>query len=287
MTKSAMPGDFTLEELLIVRMAREMNGECIAIGATVLSDIAMRVAKTLYAPDLFLVGGSYAAADSIVHPKTYSEEWNAVPTSQLYMEWEDTFDLIRKGRFKVWIGPAQIDRDGNSNMSVIGDWRRPAVQLVGARGLPDNLWGIEKYYFHMVRHTPKHFVERVDFVCSLGYGAERTRLNLKTGFPGTVVSDLGVFGWDDYGQFEIQSLHPGVRFDVVQSRTGFKLKEPPDKNFPSTPPPTPDELECIRTIVDPHGWRRLDAASAPSQLLGELLKTEVERRSTAVADKEG
>lgn len=267
---------FTIEELVISRIAREMSGESIGIGATILSDIAMRVAKLLYAPDLMLIGGSYAAADSGVYPRTYNEEWSARGGAQLYMEWEDTFDIIRKGRFRIWMGPAQIDRSGSANMSVIGDWRKPKVQLVGARGLPDNLWGIPKFRFHMNRHTPRHFVEKVDFVCSLGYGRERTALNLTTGVPDTVISDLGVFNWDQNGDFKIVSLHPGVTFEILQKKTGFELKKP-EAAIPTTPAPTASELDCIRNIVDPYGWRILASESASPDLLHEMQIAELKR----------
>jgi acyl CoA:acetate/3-ketoacid CoA transferase beta subunit len=263
---------YTREELIIARMAREMKGERIGIGATILSDIAVRVAKLLYAPDLILLGGSYAAVDCDAQAIGVNEEWSGVPRSRVCLSWSDVFDIIRKGRFQIWMSPAQIDLRGNANMSVIGEWSRPRVQLVGARGLPDNLWGTERLLYHVKRHTPRHIVEKVDFICTLGFGRARDELNLCSGRPGLVVSDLGVFGWDAEGRFDVRTLHPGVTFAMLQERTGFKVACGPNRNFSETEPPTADELECIRRVIDPRGWRAIESDTPPVGLKADYMR---------------
>jgi glutaconate CoA-transferase subunit B len=145
----------------------------------------------------------------------------------------------------------------------------PEVQLVGARGLPDNLWATDKFYYHIRRHTPKHLVDKVDFICALGYGAERDRLDLTTGRPEKVVTDLGVFRWDENHEFIVESLHPGVTLDHVQSQTGFRINGSSGSQV--TAVPTREELECIRNVVDPNGWRQIESANAPAGLMQQYL----------------
>jgi len=265
-----MSAEFTLEELLIARMSREFSGENLGIGAGILSDLAARLAKVLYAPDLFLTTASRAAADCDVHPKSMLDEWVISQSAGMGLGWQEMFDLIAQGRLQIWIGAVQIDRAGNSNISVVGPWEKPKVQLIGARGVPDDLWGCERLCYHMRKQTKRSFVEKVDFVCGLGYGPERLRVGGGPALPGLVVSDLGVFDFDEQaGEMRIHSLHPGVTFDLVQSRTGFAWPEPKGA-IPVTEAPTAEELHVIREVIDPRGLRRLESDAADGALQAQL-----------------
>jgi glutaconate CoA-transferase subunit B len=267
---------FTLEELMIARMSKEFHGEAIATGATYLGEMAARLAKVLYQPDLVIVGGgSHAAFDCDPDGHYLDGEWSATRSSRMIVGWEELFDMIAQGKLQIFVGPAQIDRFGNSNISAVGPWRKPVAQLIGARGLPDDLWGNEKFFYHVRRHSKQSFVEKVDIVCALGHGTERDDLGLKAGLPGVVVSDLGVFGWDTRsGHIRIETLHPGVTFDLVQRLTGFAWPEKDGEDFPATAPPTAEELRVIREIVDPKGWRLVESSDCPADLLRSLCEAE-------------
>lgn len=261
---------FTLEELLIARMAKEFRGGRMGVGATILADLSARLAKALYVPDLFLTTISRAAADPNLHAKTFSDEWVLDADATMALGWEEMFRLIVQQKLQIWIGSVQIDRFGGSNISVIGDWAQPRAQLVGARGIPDDLWGCERLNYHIRKHTPKSFVETVDFVCGFGKAPELGKLGMVPAAPGTVVSDLGVFdfGGPD-GSMQVVSLHPEVDFATVQKMTGFELPDPgPDVTV--TPAPTAEELHVIRTIIDPAGMRRLESDASSPALYNEL-----------------
>jgi len=256
-------------------MAREFRGEAMGVGATILSDLSARLAKALYAPDLFLTTASRAAADCDVHAKSMSDEWILSQTSRMSLDWEQMFQLIAQGRLQIWIGAAQIDRRGNSNISVIGSWERPRVQLVGARGIPDDLWGCRRLCYHVLRHTPKSFVEKVDFVCGVGHEHCESRGRELHAAPGLVVSDLGVFDFDTSAEsMRIVSLHPGVSFNEVQKHTGFPWPIPRGA-IDVTPEPTDPELHCIRHVIDPLGLRRLESADRSEALILEMWQREL------------
>lgn len=265
-----MKDDVSLEELLIARMAHEFRDGHMGVGATILSDLAARLAKTLYCPGLFLTTASRAAADCDVHAKTLSDEWMLAASARMALDWEQMFRLVAQQRLEIWMGAVQIDREGCSNISVIGDWERPRVQLVGARGIPDDLWGCRRLNYHVKKHSRHSFVEKVDFVCGFGPSRGRSAQSRQAALPGVVVSDLGVFELDENrGVLGITSLHPGVSFDTVQKKTGFDWGETRTV-FPETPLPTREELEVIRDIIDPLGLRRLEGAGADKELLLEL-----------------
>lgn len=275
MTAAARPGrDWTAAELVIACIARHFHGEVIATGATLHSYLGARLAKALYEPDLVIVGGSLAAFDCPVLPQVLSDEFVCAPTAAARVDWLEQWDLIAADRFRIFLGPAQIDRRGNSNISVLGDWSRPKVQLIGSRGVPDDAVRVSELSFHVAVHSPRTFVEEVDFVCGLGYGDRRRELGLTTGLPRTVVSDLGVFGFDAQREhMVIETLHPGVDFSRCQERTGFSWPDPGGP-VPVTPQPTDEELRCIREVVDPYRVRDLGADDAPPDLLERIMAAE-------------
>lgn len=248
---------WSTDELVISQLARIFPpGEYVATGATMHSFLAAQVAKLLYNPDLILVGGTLVGFDCAPGPKLLSDEFLCGESALGPIDWMEYFDMIAADRFRIVLGPVQIDAHGNSNISLLGDPARPAVQLVGSRGIPDDVVRISEMFFHVRRHTPRSFVERVDFICGLGYGERREALGLTMGRPSVVVSDLGVFGFEG-NQMVIRSLHPGVTSEMLQERTGFIWPEI-DGPVPLTPPPTSDELRCIRETVDPFGARLLE-----------------------------
>jgi acyl CoA:acetate/3-ketoacid CoA transferase beta subunit len=255
-------------------MAKEFQGNAMGVGATILSDLAARLAKALYVPDLFLTTASRAAADCDVHAKTLSDEWVLAGSSRMNLSWHEMFHLIAHGKLQIWIGTVQLDRYGASNISVIGPWAKPKAQLVGARGVPDDLWGCERLCYHIRRHSPRTFVSKVDFVCGRGNGDPAGEARpIRRARPGLVVSDLGVFdfGAPD-GGMRVLSLHEGVTLAHVQEMTGFEVYRSGD--IPVTAAPTGEELRIIREVIDPHGMRRLESAQAGDEVLMEVWNRE-------------
>src|SRR5690606_37953213 len=148
-------------------------------------------------------------------------------SAEMALSWEEMFRLIAKGKLQIFIGTVQLDRFGASNISVIGDWSKPKAQLIGARGIPDDLWGCERLNLHIRSHNPKVFVEKVDFVCGFGKRPDVGPTGIAPAKPGIVVSDLGVFDFEgEDGAMRILSLHPGVSLEQVQKATGFPLSDP-------------------------------------------------------------
>lgn len=268
-----MSTNYTLEELLIARMAREYRGNAIGVGATILSDLSARLARALWVPDMFLMTASRGAADPDVSPKSLCDEWVLDRTSRMSLDWSEMFQLVAQNRLQIWLGAVQIDRSGGSNISVLGNWDKPKVQMVGARGVPDDLWGCERLCYHIRRQTTRSFVEKVDFVCSFGFDERRATWGQHAARPGIVVSDLGVYDFDPESGMRIVSLHPGVSFEDAQKRTGFALTRPAGSIL-VTAEPTAEELRVIREVIDPHGIRRLDG-DGNDGLLMELWQQEM------------
>jgi glutaconate CoA-transferase subunit B len=143
---------------------------------------------------------------------------------------------IGAGRIDVgFLGAAQIDRRGNINTTVIGPYDHPKVRLPGAGGAPE-IAAAAKEVIVMLRHSPRAFVERLDFVTSRGRGGDAF----------TVITDLGVLRPGEDGELELTALHPGVEVEQVRDATGWPLRvrEP----LAVTETPTERELEELRRL---------------------------------------
>jgi glutaconate CoA-transferase subunit B len=153
------------------------------------------------------------------------------------------------------IGPIQIDRWGQTNLTGIGDPARPKVAMLGVRGLPGNSINHINSMF-VPNHGKRVFVEgEVDVVGGVGYNPKRWPSGVRRDFVDLrrIVTDLCVMDFEgpDHA-IRVRSLHPGVSFEQVQEATGFPLLRA--DGLAATPPPTAEQLEIIRRL-DPHGQR--------------------------------
>jgi acyl CoA:acetate/3-ketoacid CoA transferase beta subunit len=156
---------------------------------------------------------------------------------------------------------SQIDRTGNQNISAIGTHAQPKVQLIGVRGAPGNSVNHPTSYW-VPDHSVRSFVEAVDVVSGVGYsragaaGAGATRFHDVR----RVVSNLGVFDFaTPEHTMRLHSYHPGVSVDDIVVATAFSLVVPDDVR--ETRLPTPEELDLLRTVLDPASRRDREVKS--------------------------
>ncbi|MFD9224482.1 CoA-transferase subunit beta [Streptomyces sp. NPDC060064] len=218
------------------------NGEVLAATMAPVSSFGARLAKRTFSPDLLLTDGEAMLVDL----DGATEGW---------LPYRRHLAMVTGGKRHVMMGASQIDRFGNQNISCIGDWERPARQLLGVRGAPVNTLNNPVSYW-VPRHSARVFVERVDMVSGVGYdnaaaaGPSAARYHR---IP-RVVSNLGVFDFATPDRsMRLASLHPGVTVEQVRQATGFALTIPAD--VPCTREPTAAELRLIREVIDPKGRR--------------------------------
>jgi acyl CoA:acetate/3-ketoacid CoA transferase beta subunit len=227
------------------------DGEVMASAFGTAPALGARLARLTFAPDLVLTDGDAAlvvgapplgaAADSMV--------------LESHMPYRKVFDVVWSGRRNLIMMASQIDRTGNQNISAIGDWSRPRSQLIGVRGAPGNTINHPTSYW-VPNHSTRSFVEQVDVVSGVGYRRAEAAGPSATRFHEIrrVVSNLGVFDFETPDRvMRLRSRHPGVTVDEIAAATGFELVIPPE--VPETRLPTPEELDLIRTVLDPRGLR--------------------------------
>ncbi|MGH2927419.1 MAG: CoA-transferase subunit beta, partial [Solirubrobacteraceae bacterium] len=158
---------------------------------------------------------------------------------------------IGPGRIEVaFLGAAQVDRFGNLNSTVIGDYAHPRTRLPGAGGAPEIAACCHEVVV-IAPHTRRTFVERLDFRTTVGHGdgpGDRAKLGFLGLGPIAVVTDLCVLEPDpDSCELRLTQIHPGVEIEQVREATGWKLamaREPL-----RTPPPSDDELTALRELL--------------------------------------
>jgi len=148
-----------------------------------------------------------------------------------------------------FLGGAQVDRYGNLNSTVIGDYRRPQVRLPGAGGAPEIAACCGRIFIVMRQHQ-RAFVEKLDFLTTLGHGPtgrERRQLGIRTAGPALLVSDLCIMQPEaETNEFVVTSLHAGVTREQVCRNTAWDVRFAAE--VCETPPPSAQELETLREL---------------------------------------
>ncbi len=247
--------EYTTNELMVSRAAKELkNGDVVFVGIGVPS-LAVNLAYRLHAPGLCMIYESGAVGCvpkrlpiSIGDPCLVTGSLAVVP---MY----DVFNLyLQNGLIDVgFLGGAQVDRFGNINSTVIGDYRKPKVRLPGSGGACE-IAALAERVVITIGNSKRTLPERVDFVTSPGYlrgGRERERLGLKGG-PDLVITDMGVYRFDpETREMMLVSIHPGITLQKIKENIGWDVKVARD--LIETPPPGPDEIRIIREELDPRG----------------------------------
>jgi len=225
---------FTADEMMAVEAARRLRNDNVCFVGIGLPSVAANLARRTHAPNCVLVyeSGTIGAKPtrlplSIGDGELAETADAVVSVPEMFAYW------LQAGRIDIgFLGAAQIDRHGNLNSTVIGDYATPKVRLPGGGGAPEIATSVADV-FVMLRQTPRAFVQQLDFKTSRG---DRVRV---------VVTDLGILEPRD-GELTLVGVHPGVSVDDVRAATGWALQVAEDVAV--TEPPTVLELEALRAL---------------------------------------
>lgn len=249
----------TPSEMMIVTAARALQGVRTVFVGVGLPNSACNLARRTVAPDLELIyeSGIYGARPARLPLSIGDPTLISGATSICSMA--DLFGLYLQGGLVevAFLGGAQIDRFGNLNTTVIGDWEKPKVRLPGSGGACEIATNAGRI-FVIMRLKQRAFVDRLHFRTSpghLGGRGERKRLGLPGAGPEIVVTDKCVLHFDEEtGEMTLKSLYPGVVQADVEEQVGWNLRVAHD--VVEVPPPTADELHLLREELDPEGLYR-------------------------------
>lgn len=259
LTETPSAAAFSKNEMMIVAAARELAGQRVCFVGVGLPNIAVNLAKRMIAPDLELVyeAGVFGARPARL-PLSIGDP-TIVTGATAVTSMAELFSLyLQGGLIDVgFLGAAQIDRYGNINTTVIGEYADPRTRLPGSGGACEIAINARQV-FVIMRQSTRSFVERIDFRTSAGNlgGAEQSeRIRREQGWlgrgPSVVVTDLAIWHFDETGEMRVDSLHPGVTLDDVRATVGWEPRVA--ARLATTPAPTEAELRLIREELDPGG----------------------------------
>ncbi len=242
--------DFSADEMMTIAAARALRNDDVCFVGIGAPSAACNVARLTHAPDITLIyeSGTIGTAPSVLPLSIGDGELcdtavTTVPVPEMFRYW------LQGGRISVgFLGAAQLDRFGNINTTVIGDYDHPKTRLPGGGGAPEIASSCGEIFITM-KQSLRAMVDRIDFFTSFGHGVggdARAKLGMTTKGPTLLITDLALWRPDENTkEFTVVSLHPGVTRQQVQDTCGWTVSWADD--VAETPRPTEAELT---TLID-------------------------------------
>ncbi|ELY38935.1 CoA-transferase subunit beta [Natronorubrum tibetense] len=244
--------NYTKSELMVVAAARELENDDSVLVGIGKPNLACNVAKRTHAPDLKMVYESGTIGSNPSSPPLSIGDPVLASGAVSIEPMRNGFNYyLQAGRLDVgFLGGAQIDKYGNINSTVIGDYDDPTVRLPGSGGACEIAGHVDRTLM-VTPHSERRFPEEVDFITSPGFvdGREGREVLGLDGGPEAVITDLAVCRFDERGEMYVDSLHPNASREEVRAETGWEIEFADDLG--TTPEPYEEELRLIREDLDP------------------------------------
>ncbi|GFE66173.1 CoA-transferase subunit beta [Litoreibacter roseus] len=242
---------YIADELMTVAAARALSNNDVCFVGIGAPSAACNLARLTHAPDITLIyeSGTIGTAPEVLPLSIGDGELcdtavTTVPVPEMFRYW------LQGGRITVgFLGAAQLDRFGNINTTVVGDYHAPKVRLPGGGGAPEIASSCQQIFITM-KQARRSFVRQIDFFTSFGHGRggpHRQELGITTAGPTLLITDKAVWRPDpETKEFTVMSLHPGVTQADMADTVGWDIRYGADVE--ETPPPTTEELEVLRAL---------------------------------------
>jgi glutaconate CoA-transferase subunit B len=243
--------DYTANELMVCQAARQLHDSEVAFVGIGLPNLACNLARRRHAPKLVLIyeSGTVGAVPerlpiSIGDPALVTHSLSVCSMFDIFNYY------LQGGLIDVgFLQGSQIDRFGNLNTTVVGDYTKPTVRLPGSGGACE-IASLAKRVLVITPQSRRSFPEKVDFVTSPGFidgPGSRFNLGLKGGGPVMVITNLGCYEFEE-DEMTLTSLHPGRTIDEIKNHTGWNVRI--SAQLKTTDEPTNEELRIIREELD-------------------------------------
>lgn len=242
---------YTPDEMMTVAASRALSNDDVCFVGIGAPSAACNLARLTHAPDITLIyeSGTIGTAPDVLPLSIGDGELcdtalTTVPVPEMFRYW------LQGGRVTIgFLGAAQLDKFGNINTTVVGDYAAPKVRLPGGGGAPEIAASSQQIYITM-KQSKRGFVPKIDFFTSFGHGEggdHRQRLGIVTKGPTLLITDLGIWRPDPVTkEFAVAALHPGVTRAGMAESVGWDVAYFDDME--ETPAPTVEELEVLRDL---------------------------------------
>jgi glutaconate CoA-transferase, subunit B len=243
--------EFTPNEMMTIAASRALKSSDVCFVGIGAPSAACNVARLTHAPNITLIyeSGTLGTAPDVLPLSIGDGELcdtalTTVSVPEMFRYW------LQGGHVTIgFLGAAQLDKFGNINTTVIGDYAKPKTRLPGGGGAPEIASSAQEIYITMAQ-SKRGMVETIDFFTSFGHGHggdHRQRLGMTTKGPTLLITDLAIWKPDPKTkEFIVVSLHPGVSRDDVQANCGWVVKFA--DALAVTPVPTALELTTLRDL---------------------------------------
>ena len=266
-TESAKDGEFLLQELMAIAVSHEVRNDDIVFAGTGLPMVGIMTANFLHAPKATLIYESGICDGKTIHTPMSVGDQRAANMASSLGGLVDTFGYyLQQGFVSLgFLGGAAIDKYGGVNVTSIGDYYAPQNRFTGTGGNPDIACMAKRTAFIIIQEK-RRFVEMNDFVSTPGWWCWNFKSNPKnpkwvpkkevwkgTPFadcgPVAVVTNMGVYRFDENGIIYLETVHPDVSVEKVKENCGFDINV--SKVNGETARPSYKDLFVLREFVDP------------------------------------
>ena len=257
------PGEFKPIDLLAAAAAREVNDGDVVFAGTGLPMLAITLAQQEHAPNAVCIYEAGSIDGRPLHtPTSVGDARCTYQASKAAGLFEAFYGQLHSGTVDLgFLGGAEIDKYGNVNCTVLGDYNHPKKRFTGSGGNSDICSYAKRTVFIMVQEK-RRFKEQVDYVTSPGWRVKKWPSGewvpkqevYKSYFKGgvsTVITDMAVFRFDETGEMYLDTVHPGFTVQDVIDNVGFKLNV--SRVSGQTLPPTKKQVELLYQVIDPEG----------------------------------
>ena len=263
MRDKTMPSSCTLGELLIYRIALSVEDGILAFHGfgSPLVQLALHLAKRNHAPNLVLIAGAtYGVNPTPPFLTPTTNDWVMSRGAECSLDIEELFDLGASGRLgRMFLSGLQIDKWGNMNVTRLGSDDRLKLKLPGGGGGCNLSCDVDQVTIWTAAHRAPpdgkgrrryRLVDSCDFITSVGHrtvdGQTRAAMRYRGNGPDSIITDLGVFDFDETGHARLTTIYPDTDVELVRENTGFEF--PVCDNVQTADLPSPDMVEFIRAL---------------------------------------
>lgn len=248
---SPTQAEFSADEMMTIAASRALTSEDVCFVGIGAPSAACNIARLTHAPDITLIYESGTIGTkpdvlplSIGDGELCDTALSTVSVPEMFRYW------LQGGHVTIgFLGAAQLDKFGNINTTIIGDYNSPKTRLPGGGGAPEIASQSQKIYITM-KQSLRGMVDKIDFFTSFGHGDggdHRQRLGMTTQGPSLLITDLAIWEPDPQTkEFIVVSLHPGVSREMVQENCGWQVRFA--ENLSETPAPSAEELQVLRDL---------------------------------------
>lgn len=255
MATEATPAvDYTPSELMTVQAARELPDGAVVFVGIGLPNLACNFARATHAPNLVMIyeSGAVGAIPDRVPPSIGDP--SLVTGSLMVASMGEVFQyFLQNGKIEVgFLGGAQIDKYGNLNTTVVGNYASPKVRLPGSGGACEIAIFAQRTLIVM-KLNKRAFVDKVDFITSPGnrsLGKSRKEWGMPGAGPVRVITDKCILEPNpETGELEISALYPGATVEDCKANVGWQLQA--RATLGTVEPPSAADVQLLREKLDP------------------------------------